>query len=179
MIAALRRVARSGGLVAAAFALKLPLFAVPNVEPLTLAFFALGYAYGPLWGGMIGATSMAVYATFNPWGAAILPVWIAQIAGMALAGLAGGWLRPLVNLRGLPRPIAAASAGIVVTLVYDLFTNLAFALSIGPFRPVMIAAAPFALIHVASNALLFGAIFPILRRWLTRPTSAIAVPSES
>jgi hypothetical protein len=175
----LRRLARSGGLVAAAFALKLPLFAVPNVEPLTLAFFALGYAYGPLWGLMVGAVSMAVYATFNPWGAAIIPIWIAQIAGMALAGSAGGVLRMFAGGRGVPRMIPAAIAGAAATLIYDLLTNLAFAVAIGPFWPVMIAAIPFSAIHITSNALLFGAIFPILGRWLTRPASSIVAPSES
>lgn len=179
MIASLRRLSRSGGLVAAAFALKLPLFAVPNVEPLTLAFFALGYAYGSLWGGMVGAVSMAVYATFNPWGAAIVPVWAAQIAGMALAGAAGGLLRVLVGARGAHRVVSAAIAGAAATVVYDLLTNLAFAVAIGPFWPVMIAAIPFGAVHIASNALLFGAVFPILGRWLTKPTSGVVAPSAS
>jgi hypothetical protein len=64
-------------------------------------------------------------------------------------------------------------AGITTTLCYDALTNLALAWSIGPFWPTMVAALPFAGIHVTSNALLFGLIFPILRRWLVSPTSTV------
>ncbi|MEW5702501.1 MAG: hypothetical protein AB1792_09760 [Candidatus Zixiibacteriota bacterium] len=177
VVVALRRLARSGGIVAAAFALKLPLFAVPNVEPLTLAFVLVGYAYGSVWGAMVGTLSMAVYATFNPWGAAIPPVWGAQIVGMGLAGLVGGLARPLLGRMGTPGRASAVAVGVAVTLVYDVLTNLAFAFAIGPFVPVMIAAIPFSALHVLSNALLFGAIFPILGRWLTRPAASVAAPS--
>lgn len=188
----IRRLAISGGLVAAAFALKYPLIGIPNVEPLTLVFFTIGYVYGSGWGALVGAVGELIYATFNPYGAQIFPVWIAQIAGMALAGVLGGAFRLLlapkpdhergyVGGRGAAarRALALTSvslAGIITTLCYDLLTNLALALAIGPFWPTLVAALPFVVIHLVSNALLFPLIFPILRRWLLRPTTAVVEP---
>ena len=177
----LRRLAQSGGLLAAAFALKYPLIGIPNVEPLTLAFFALGYAHGARWGAFVGIAGEAVFATFNPLGMPIPQVWLAQVFGMALAGVAGGLARPFFDPipSGRIRAAFAAVAGIGVTLAFDAVTNLAFAISIGPFWPVMIAAIPFAAIHMLSNALLFALVFPILSRWLVRPIHPVVTSSTS
>lgn len=170
----------SGGLVAAAFALKYPLVGLPNIEPLTLAFFAVGYAYGIPWGAFVGAAGEALYATVNPFGPPILPVWVAQIVSMLIVGAVGGWIGRMDNHRMWSNKQAVAivvAAGIVVTFVFDLLTNLALAAAIGPFWPVMIAGLPLAGVHIASNALLFLVVFPILRRWFLRPTSTVEPPS--
>jgi hypothetical protein len=175
MITRLRRLTHSGGLVAAAFALKYPLIALPNIEPLTLAFFAVGYAYGVRWGAFVGALGMGIYASFNPLGPAIFPVWVSQLVGMSSVGMIGGmigkWLRSGETARRRYWPVVLG--GILATLFFDLVTNLAFALAIGPFWAVLVAGIPFAAIHIGSNALLFGLIFPILERWLLRPTTAV------
>jgi hypothetical protein len=94
---------------------------------------------------------------------------------MALVGMSGGLARPFFDpIRSDRIKAAFASiAGIGVTLAFDILTNLAFAATIGPFWPVMIAGIPFAAIHVLSNALLFALVFPILSRWLVRPTHPI------
>jgi len=165
--------------VAAAFAIKYPLVGLPNIEPLTLAFFAVGYAYGPLWGLFVGMAGELLYATINPFGPPIVPVWLAQIVGMGIAGMAGGWLgqwhyRANWSSRWMLGAIVAA--GVLVTLLFDIFTNVAIAFAIGPFWPVLIAGVPFAAVHVASNALLFLLIFPILRRWFLRPAVVIDPP---
>jgi hypothetical protein len=72
----------------------------------------------------------------------------------------------------------AIAAGLAATLIFDVLTNLALAVSIGPFWPVLIAAIPFAGVHLASNALLFAAIFPILRRWILGSASTVVGPSS-
>lgn len=169
----------SGGLVAAAFALKYPLVGVPNVEPLTLAFFAVGYAYGVPWGAFVGAAGEALYATVNPFGPPIVPVWAAQIVSMMIVGMVGGWIGRIDNRSEWSNKVTVAiivGAGVGVTIIFDLLTNLALAISIGPFWPVMIAAVPFAGVHIASNALLFLTVFPILRRWFLRSTSVVEPP---
>lgn len=175
----LRRLAQSGGLLAAAFALKYPLIGVPNVEPLTLAFFALGYAHGARWGAFVGVVGEMIYATINPLGMSIPQVWGAQIIGMALAGMAGGMVRPFYDPLRSPklRAAMAGATGLAVTLVFDVLTNLAFAATIGPFWAVMVAAIPFAAIHVLSNTLLFALVFPILSRWLVRPIHPVVTSS--
>lgn len=179
-VSELRRLAISGGLVAAAFAVKYTLIGIPNVEPLTLAFFAVGYGYGPLWGAFVGVIGEGMFAAINPMGAPIAPVWVAQIIGMAIAGLLGGLVGRIGRGRGDGRRwhlVLCVSTGVLATIVFDLITNLAMAWSIGPFWPVMAASIPFAGIHVLSNALLFSLIFPILQRWLTRYTSTAAPQS--
>jgi len=178
---AVRRLAVSGGLVAAAFAIKYPLIGVPNVEPFTLAFFCVGYMFGPAWGLFVGAAGETIYATINPYGASIVPVWVAQIVGMGVAGMIGGWVGLMKNRLNWDRKrtiALAVGAGIAATLVFDLLTNLALAWGIGPFWPVMIAGIPFAGLHIASNALLFILIFPILRRWLLGSASTVVGPSS-
>jgi len=178
---AIRRLAVSGGLVAAAFAIKYPLIGLPNVEPFTLAFFCVGYTFGPLWGLFVGAAGETIYATLNPYGGSIPPVWVAQIIGMSAAGLIGGWVGLMKDRLDWDRKrslVLAVGAGIAATLFFDLVTNLAMAWSIGPFWPVMLAAIPFAAVHVASNALLFILIFPILRRWFLGSASTVAGPSS-
>jgi len=175
----IRRLALSGGLVAAAFAIKYPLVGVVNVEPLTLAFFAVGYAFGASWGAFVGAAGEALYATINPFGPPIVPVWVAQIVSMAVVGLAGGWIGGLhhrLNWSQWPARALIVAAGIGVTLIFDLLTNMALAVAIGPFWPVMVAGIPFAAVHVGSNALLFLLVFPILRRWFLRSTSVVEPP---
>ena len=225
-VSEIRRLAISGGLVAAAFAVKYAMIGLPNVEPLTLAFFGVGYAYGAIWGAFVGAVGEAIFATVNPMGAPIAPVWVAQIMGMALVGVIGGVMGRVGKHRGSAgdspgrsrsglagsdsqwgghscppvgdaerhllensrigesgrwRLVMIVCAGIVATISFDLLTNLAMAWSIGPFWAIMIAAIPFAAVHLLSNALLFALIFPILRRWLTRYTSPprrVACPSH-
>jgi|CXWL01.1.fsa_nt_gi hypothetical protein len=181
MSSGLRRLAQSGGLVAAAIALKYPLIAIPNVEPLTLVFFALGYTHGPLWGAFVGATGEAIYTTLNPLGAPMAPVWLAQVAGMGFAGIIGGLTGSLV--RRIPaarwRMFWSTVAGVLATLIFDLLTNLAFAWSIGPFWVVLASSLPFAAIHIVSNALLFAAVFPILERWLLRTARPLVEPRVS
>lgn len=173
----IRRLAMSGGLVAAAFAVKYPMIGLPNVEPLTLVFFCIGYAFGPLWGIFVGCVAEGFYATFNPIGMPIAPVWIAQIISMGIVGAIGG----LAGLQHSRLPIShwldrtlLVLIGVIVTAIFDLLTNLAMAWVIGPFWAVMAAAIPFSALHIASNALLFALIFPILRRWLTPPASVPA-----
>ena len=178
-VSEIRRLAISGGLVAAAFAVKYAVIGLPNVEPLTLAFFGVGYAYGAIWGAFVGSVGEGMFAAVNPMGAPIAPVWVAQIMGMALVGVIGGLTRRIDGGRrdlGRWRWAAIVGAGVVATILFDLLTNLAMAWSIGPFWAVMLAAVPFSGIHIASNALLFALIFPILRRWLTRYTSSAAEP---
>ncbi len=105
-----RRLAQSGGLLAAAFALKYPLIGLPNVEPLTLAFFAIGYAHGARWGAFVGIVGEMIYATINPLGMSIPQVWGTQILSMALAGIAGGLVRPFYDPLRSPK-LRAALAG--------------------------------------------------------------------
>jgi len=162
----LRDVARIGGLLAAAFVLKMPAVGLPNVEPFTLVYFFIGFRYGIFWGGSVAALGEFLYSTLNPFGAALPPVTAAQIIGMAVAGAAGGLAARFNPHRifSLPRRWGLALTAIVITLFYDVLTNLAMFWMLGNLWAWLIAGIPFSSLHIASNSLLFAFVFPVLRK---------------
>jgi len=161
-----RDMARIGGLLAAAFVLKLPAIGLPNIEPFTLVFFFIGYRYGCFWGAAAGALAEFLYTTMNPYGAALPPVSAAQIMGMAFSGFAGGLAGRIDPLRIFSRPSrwGLAVAGIMLTLVYDVLTNLAMFWTLGNVWAWLVAGIPFSALHIASNCILFALVFPALQK---------------
>ena len=134
---------------------------IPNFEFLTVILFAAGFVLGPWGGALAGALGEFLYSTINPYGSglAVPLVLAAQVVGMAFAGFVGG-LVGRAPLAAVPskalRTLVVVAAGIGVTFVFDLLTNLASAFLFGPVVPTLVAAVPFALIHVGTNALLFA-----------------------
>jgi hypothetical protein len=166
-----RKLALMGVLIALAIALKLPILSVPNVEFFTFIVFSSGYLLGMIGGAAVGIISMSIYTSFvTPYGLPPLPIAFAQVFSMALIGFAGGLafrlcrsaLRPDFYLGTVAVILTMGMAGLVLTIIYDLFTNLATALVVGQFWPVMIAALPFALLHILSNVVIFVVLSPLL-----------------
>lgn len=166
-----RKLALAGVLIALAIALKLPILSVPNVEFFTFIVFSSGYLLGMIGGVVVGIVSMSIYTSFvTPYGLPPLPIAFAQVFCMALIGFAGGLtvrLDKLVfghqfSLRIVTVMLIMGLAGLVLTLVYDLLTNLATTVVVGQFWPVMIAAVPFALLHILSNVIIFVVLSPLL-----------------
>ncbi|MCK4404862.1 MAG: ECF transporter S component [candidate division Zixibacteria bacterium] len=166
-----KKLALMGVLIALAIALKLPILSVPNVEFFTFIVFSSGYLLGMIGGVVVGIISMSIYTSIiTPYGLPPLPIALAQILCMALIGFAGGWAFKfnMVSIdenspsRLFVHYLVMGVFGLVLAIIYDLFTNLAFAFVIGQFLPVMIAAIPFSLIHVLSNILIFVVFGPHL-----------------
>lgn len=143
---------------------------IPNFEFLTVILFAAGWVLGPLGGALAGALGEFLYSAINPYGSGLMhPLVLAsQVFGMALAGVVGG----LLGRSGIARPalrwLAVVASGVLVTLVFDLVTNLASGAVYGQWKATMIAALPFALIHVGTNAALFATVGVLLVRALER-----------
>jgi uncharacterized membrane protein len=166
------KLAKMGMFVALAIVLKLPILSIPNVEFFTFIVFSAGYLFGLIEGAIVGGVSMSLYTTFNPYGLAPLPIAFSQVFSMILIGISGGIAfksnmvcrNPSGSRTGLKtRPyIAMAMSAIVLTLIYDLLTNLAVAYTLGNFMPVMVAAIPFSFIHIASNLAIFVVLTPVL-----------------
>lgn len=142
---------------------------VPNLELITAVIVVSGFLTGPGFGLLIGAAAMLIYSLFNNWGAPMPLLLLAQMAGMALAGAAGG----LLPLRGwLERPPVIRGAffgllGFVLTLVYDILTTLSFALVVtggdfGKILAIFINGALFTGLHLLSNTLIFALLLPLL-----------------
>jgi energy-coupling factor transport system substrate-specific component len=166
-----RKLALMGIMIALAIALKLPILTLPNIEFFTFIIFCSGYLLGMIDGVIVGVISMSLYTIiFTPYGPPPLPIGIAQVASMALIGFSGGLISKLIPASSgkyiLSRPMISillvGISGLILTLVYDLLTNLASAFVMGQFWPVMIAGVPFALIHIVSNVVIFATLSPLL-----------------
>lgn len=156
-------------LVATAVALGYALAGVPNIELMTVSIFVSGYLLGPGLGALSGIVAIALYSTFNPLGAALPPLLAAQMAGFGLIGFCGATVGPLL-VRCHNRVVAgvvAGSMGLVLTLFYQIVTNLAgfllFTSEKGLIKYVW-AGLVFTAMHLVWNTALFSLILvPILR----------------
>ena len=156
------RMALAASFIALAVALGFLLSAVPNVELLTLTVFLAGGVLGSGLGAGVGATAALLFSLLNPLGPPPLPLLlVGQLLGMALAGAVGGLTVP--RLAALPvtgRMLLCAGLGFVVTLAYDVLTNLGVAIHLGPIRPTLIGGLAFAAVHMVSNTVVFGVLGP-------------------
>ena len=158
------KIAKIGVFVALAIALNLVLLPIPNVELISFVVFSSGYLLGVTEGGMVGLLAMFLYSVFNPMGIPPLPILMAQVISMALIGASGGMVARLRWLSGakIVGFLVVGLAGLVLTLVYDLLTNLAVAYMAGQLIPVLVGGAFFSLIHIVSNTIIFTALSPAI-----------------
>ena len=149
---------------------------IPNFEVMTLVVFAAGFLLGAPDGALVGGLAETVYSLLNPYGPAHPLVTLAQAAGIALAGVAGG-----LTARAQPQrwPIAARVAvigliGVIVTATFDLLTNVATGVVMGQMKAMLIGGIPFALWHIATNGVLFAALGTALMSVVTRYRSRLS-----
>jgi uncharacterized membrane protein len=148
-------------IVAACLGSNYALIGVANLKIMDLLVFVSGFVFSPLIGASVGVLVWAVYGVLNPYG--LVPqIWIATMLSESIYGIAGGALGKSLSMTGLPSNKTGLSAlfgaiGFLLTFIYDLATNIAFALTFNvPFIAALIAGIPFAMVHEASNAALFG-----------------------
>ncbi len=164
-----RRIAYSGIIGALAIGLGFALAAVPNVELLTLTVGVGGFILGPVWGGLTGMLSWVIYSLLNPMGAPPPHYLVVQALAGLLAGLFGSLLAVLYRRwkANLPRVLAAATVGLLTTFIYQVGINVASFMLYGSEEtliPFIIAGIAFSGLHLVSNTLIFGAVFPLIAR---------------
>ncbi|MGB9561495.1 MAG: ECF transporter S component [bacterium] len=134
---------------------------LPNIELITFTIFTSGIILGPIYAALVGILSFSIYSAFNPYGMAPLPLFIVQIFSGGIIGLFGG-----IFSKGLKkikkhhlRALLASTIGIVVTVIYDILTNIAAYISIGnpelSLWVFIVAGLSFSLLHIISNGLVF------------------------
>jgi uncharacterized membrane protein len=147
--------------VAACLGSNYALIGVANFKVMDLLVFVSGFVFGPMIGASVGILVWTVYGLLNPYGF-VPQIWIATMLSESIYGVAGGLLGKSLSAVRLPSNRAGLSilfgaTGFLLTLTYDLVTNIAFALTFNvPIIAALIAGIPFAIIHEASNTVLFG-----------------------
>ena len=142
---------------------------VPNVELVTATVFISGFILGPLVGVVVGTVTELIFSALNPMGIPMPTLLIAQILGMALVGYAGGILRKRNWFESsvVKETITFASAGFLVTLVFDILTTLSFSIVMaeGDMRKVLssfIFGMSFYVIHLVLNTTIFAIFVPLV-----------------
>ncbi len=180
-----RPVAATAMFIALSVALGFLLAPVPNVELVTLSVFVSGVLLGPGRGAVVGSVAMALYSGFSPngSGAAIPPMYAAQIVAMGVAGLAGGvsarfWTSPF-GRTPWRAAVAGAVAGVVLTALYQSLVIVGLAIAAPEFNEgffaVLVANAFFSTIHLVSNAVIFAVVGPALLAKVARPATSLLV----
>jgi LytS/YehU family sensor histidine kinase len=131
------------------------LMGVWNVKLMDFIVFIGGFCFGPVVGVLVGVISWIVYGTLNPQGF-VLPVLLATTFSETIYGLAGGLLREGFTdfKEGMWKAsVFFASVGALLTLVYDVITNVVFGLTVGwnVVFAVVFGFIPFGLTHEISN----------------------------
>jgi len=154
---------------------------VPNVELMTLVVALCGGVLGPRAGAGTGVLAAVIYSLGSPYGLPVPLLLVAQAVGLGSAGVLGAFggnrvLSCHFKGRRAASLLGAVLTGLGCTLIYDLLTNLAI---IGAFAMnatvVLTGAVPFVLLHLGSNAVIFGALLPLLLPRLVRLQRAALV----
>jgi len=145
------------------------LTAIPNVELSSVMVFLSGFLFGPVIGIFTGLIAMTIYQLWNPWGAFLPPIGFAVIGCTMFIGLVGGILGGNFHLSTIKGKIPLrwylwpAFFGVIVTLFYDLVTNLAYSITfVVPFVIAFATGLPFMVLHMATNGFLFGLLTPAI-----------------
>ncbi len=146
---------------------------LPNVNLAFFIAFLAGYLWGAVPGALVGGIGMWLWTSLNPFGPAVLPVSIAQVAGMAACGLVGSSARQLKRLELKERNhwLALMFAGLICTLVFYLPVTLVDAWVFQPFWPRFVTGLLFMGISLAANVVVFPLLFGVTARLRERETA--------
>lgn len=148
-------------LIALAIATNYAMISIYNVKLMDVIVFIGGFILGPLVGASIGVLSWTVYGTLNPNGFS-MSIWLATMFSEAIFGIVGGLVgktRYDLKSRRAGLCLSFAALGGLLTLIYDVLTNIAWGYAFGPsIIGAVVFGVPFSLIHVVSNFLFFGVL---------------------
>ncbi len=151
--------ARAALFVALAVGLGFAGSVIPNVELVSITVFLGGAATGAAYGGFIGLAAELLFSGLNPLGPALPLVFAAQLTGMATCGVAGGLLGPhLLRCTVAFRTTLLALTGFVLTLLFDVLTNLGLGLHLGPVAATLAGGLALSVVHVVANMFVFAVL---------------------
>lgn len=137
------------------------LISIPNFKFMDFLIFISGFVFGSLVGASIGILVWLVYGVLNPYGF-VPQIWLATMFSESVYGFAGGiiskWITP-TNITGnrIGLSFLFGATGFFSTFLYDLITNVVFALTFDiPIFIAIITSVPFTINHELGNTALFG-----------------------
>jgi len=148
-------------LVALCVATNYALIGVHQVKAMDFIVFVGGFCFGAYAGAFVGIFTWAVYGVFNPYGF-VPQVWLATMFSEAIYGLLGGLLGKnfaLTDFNDEPRKLSVffGTMGFILTFIYDLVVNYAYASAFGiPFIVAIVVGTPSTILHEVSNMAIFG-----------------------
>jgi len=148
-------------LVALCVATNYVLVGVPQVKAMDFIVFIGGFCFGAYTGVFIGIFSWAVYGVLNPYGF-VPQVWLATMFSEAIYGFLGGLLGKnfaVTDFNDGPLKLSVffGTMGFILTLIYDLVVNCAYASAFGiPIVTAIVVGMPFTILHQVSNVAIFG-----------------------
>lgn len=170
----LNKLVRAAIFTALAIGAGYALVMIPNVELITVIIFSAGLSLGVKWGLLIGATAEMIFSGLNPMGSGLVfpPLYLAQITGMMIVGLAGGLFRPLLlnGAMNIIKMILLGITGFLLTFIFDSLTTLSYPLSAGfdasRTLGLYMSGIAFTILHQVSNAVIFATGIPRIVRFL-------------
>ncbi len=164
----LKNLVRAAIFTALAIGMGFSLLMVPNIELITVIVFLAGLTLGVWWGALVGGTAEFFFSVLNPFGSGLIfpPLLVSQVVAMIIIGMAGGLLRVVFFRQEFTRKrlILLAGCGLLLTLVFDSMTTLAYPISVGFDFPqtigIYLSGIGFTLLHQISNAIIFPIIVP-------------------
>ncbi|MFX1368275.1 MAG: hypothetical protein ACFFAY_06745 [Promethearchaeota archaeon] len=141
------------------------LVTIPNVELGSTVLFVTAYLFGYSMGIWCTTIMAVVFGSINPWGALIPQIWITQVLGWLYISIAGSIMGS--QSQHIPQEswsrLEIGLVGGIITLFFDLFTNLGYAWAFGvPYWVSLASGAGFMALHVVTNAIVFAAAVPSL-----------------
>ena len=169
-------IALTGIFIACAVSIGFVFAPVPNMELMTATIFFGGYILGRINGFIIGFFSAFLWSALNPWGSGLAypTLLLAQIIGFSAVGFSGGLIGLFVKPSkiNLKSSLLFALAGFILTLFYDIITNLSVFIFSGfnlkLMRNILIAGIPLSIFHIGINILIFFTVLPALIKSLNK-----------
>lgn len=154
----------------------------PNVKLMDALVFLSGFCFGLRVGVPVAVITWLVYGTINPLGPAgfplILVLMLSETIYAATAALLRGRTTVLNEASSLlERHLFLGAVGATTTFAYDLVTNLWTGIVFyGSALLGLLYGVPFALVHEASNALIFAVAIPPLVNAIKRVAILRGIP---
>lgn len=143
----------------------LPLIGFYNVFLTLFICFTAGLLLGAGWGFLTGVIGMFICSYFNPLGAALPPIMLAQMIGAGFSGWLGSVAgNRLLGIRSaVLQYVLMGVLGFFSALVYHLLVDLVDAWLWGPFWVRFQLGLLSSLMTIVSNTIIFVVLYPVLK----------------